>query len=156
MHTHGFDGIDREAAWELIEELAAHATQDRFTYYHRWQVGDLLMWDERATIHRGAGDSDPAERRVMLRTDRLPKLSPNPRELTRVFTRVPTDLRPEISELVAAPPLCGRSLPPPHALRQPCRPLPSPGEECAAAPFSRPLVSDGRTTEFVNPPSLTT
>jgi alpha-ketoglutarate-dependent taurine dioxygenase len=28
----------------------------------------LLMWDERATMHRGAGDSDPAERRVMLRT----------------------------------------------------------------------------------------
>ena len=68
MHTHGFAGMERAAAWQLIEELAAHATQDRFTYYHHWQVGDLLMWDERATMHRGAGDSDPSERRVMLRT----------------------------------------------------------------------------------------
>ncbi|MGA8759483.1 MAG: TauD/TfdA family dioxygenase [Stellaceae bacterium] len=68
MHTHGFDGMEREEAWELIEELARHATQDRFTYYHSWRVGDLLMWDERATMHRGAGDSDPSERRVMLRT----------------------------------------------------------------------------------------
>lgn len=68
MHTHGFEGMKREEAWELIEELAAHATQDRFTYYHSWQVGDLLIWDERATMHRGAGDSNPAERRVMLRT----------------------------------------------------------------------------------------
>ncbi|MGC2525652.1 MAG: TauD/TfdA family dioxygenase [Stellaceae bacterium] len=68
MHTHGFDGMERKAAWQLIEELAAHATQDRFTYYHSWRVGDLLMWDERATMHRGAGDSNPAERRVMLRT----------------------------------------------------------------------------------------
>jgi alpha-ketoglutarate-dependent 2,4-dichlorophenoxyacetate dioxygenase len=68
MHTHGILGMEREEAWQLIEELAAHATQDRFTYYHSWQVGDLLMWDERATMHRGAGDSDPAERRVMLRT----------------------------------------------------------------------------------------
>ncbi len=68
MHTHGFVGMAREEAWELIEELAAHATQDRFTYYHSWQVGDLLMWDERATMHRGAGDANPAERRVMLRT----------------------------------------------------------------------------------------
>ena len=68
MHTHGFTGMEREAAWQLIEELAAHATQDRFTYYHSWRVGDLLMWDERATMHRGAGDSDPGERRVMLRT----------------------------------------------------------------------------------------
>jgi taurine dioxygenase len=68
MHTHGFAGMGREQAWQLIEELAAHATQERFTYYHSWQVGDLLMWDERATMHRGAGDSDPTQRRVMLRT----------------------------------------------------------------------------------------
>jgi len=68
MHTHGFDGMEREAAWELIEELAAHATQERFTYYHSWRVGDLLIWDERATMHRGAGDYHPEERRVMLRT----------------------------------------------------------------------------------------
>ena len=68
MHVHGFEGMEREEAWPLIEELAAHATQDCFTYYHSWQVGDLLIWDERATMHRGAGDSNPAERRVMLRT----------------------------------------------------------------------------------------
>ncbi len=68
MHTHGFVGMEREAAWELIEELAAHATQERFVYYHPWRVGDLLIWDERATMHRGAGDYHPEERRVMLRT----------------------------------------------------------------------------------------
>ena len=68
MHTHGFVGMDRKEAWPLIEELAAHATQDRFVYYHSWQVGDLLIWDERATMHRGAGDYAPQERRVMLRT----------------------------------------------------------------------------------------
>ena len=68
IHTHGFAGMTREQSWPLIEELGAHATQDRFVYYHQWQVGDLLMWDERATMHRGAGDSRPEERRVMLRT----------------------------------------------------------------------------------------
>ena len=68
MHTHGFEGMEREKAWELIEELAAHATQECFTYYHTWRVGDLLMWDERATMHRGAGDYRPDERRIMLRT----------------------------------------------------------------------------------------
>jgi len=68
MHTRGFEGMEREKAWELIEELAAHATQECFTYYHSWRVGDLLMWDERATMHRGAGDYHPEERRVMLRT----------------------------------------------------------------------------------------
>jgi taurine dioxygenase len=68
MHTHGFVGMTREEAWPLIEELAAHATQERFVYYHHWRVGDVLMWDERATMHRGAGDYRPDERRVMLRT----------------------------------------------------------------------------------------
>ena len=68
MHTHGFVGMSREQAWPLIEELAEHATQERFIYYHRWRVGDVLMWDERATMHRGAGDYRPDERRVMLRT----------------------------------------------------------------------------------------
>jgi taurine dioxygenase len=68
MHTHGFDGMSRDAAWSLIDDLAAHATQDKFVYYHNWQVGDVLMWDERATMHRGAGDARPEERRIMLRT----------------------------------------------------------------------------------------
>jgi taurine dioxygenase len=68
MHTHGFAGMERDEAWRLIEDLARHATQDRFTYYHPWRVGDVLMWDERATMHRGAGDYRPEERRVMLRT----------------------------------------------------------------------------------------
>jgi taurine dioxygenase len=68
MHTHGFLGMGREEAWQLIEDLAEHATQARFVYYHSWRVGDVLMWDERATMHRGAGDYRPEERRVMLRT----------------------------------------------------------------------------------------
>ncbi len=68
IHTHGFAGMAREQAWPLIEELAAHATQERFVYYHQWRVGDVLMWDERATMHRSAGDYRPEEHRVMLRT----------------------------------------------------------------------------------------
>ena len=60
----GRKAISAEASYELAE----HATQERFVYYHRWRVGDVLMWDERATMHRGAGDSRPEERRIMLRT----------------------------------------------------------------------------------------
>jgi taurine dioxygenase len=68
MHVHGIVGMEKDEAWELIEELARHATQEQFTYYHNWRVGDVVMWDERATMHRGAGDYEPSERRVMLRT----------------------------------------------------------------------------------------
>jgi taurine dioxygenase len=68
LHTHGFEGMAKDEAWALIEALAEHATQDRFVYYHSWRVGDVLIWDERATMHRGAGDYQPDERRIMLRT----------------------------------------------------------------------------------------
>ena len=68
MHVHGFVGMEKDAAWGLVEELARHSTQERFIYYHSWRVGDVVMWDERATMHRGAGDYEPSERRVMLRT----------------------------------------------------------------------------------------
>src|SRR5205814_901063 len=67
-HTHGFVDMTEPAAVELIDALRDHATQERFTYYHAWRVGDVLMWDEAATMHRGAGDARPEALRVMLRT----------------------------------------------------------------------------------------
>ena len=38
---------------ELIRELMEFATQDQFVYRHKWQVGDILVWDNRCTLHRG-------------------------------------------------------------------------------------------------------
>ncbi len=37
----------------LLMDLTAHATQDRFIYRHEWRVGDLVIWDNRCTMHRG-------------------------------------------------------------------------------------------------------
>jgi alpha-ketoglutarate-dependent 2,4-dichlorophenoxyacetate dioxygenase len=37
----------------LLDELIAHTTQRQFVYTHRWRVGDLMMWDNRCTMHRG-------------------------------------------------------------------------------------------------------
>lgn len=37
----------------LLFDLSAHATQDRFVYRHEWRVGDLVIWDNRCTMHRG-------------------------------------------------------------------------------------------------------
>ena len=68
MHVHGFVGMARDEAWSLVSSLAEHAIGDRFVYYHQWRVGDVVMWDDMATMHRGAGDSAPEERRIMMRT----------------------------------------------------------------------------------------
>ena len=43
-------------AW--IEELIAHATQRQFVYLHRYRPGDLVMWDNRSTMHRGTPFDD--------------------------------------------------------------------------------------------------
>jgi taurine dioxygenase len=67
-HAHGLAGLDEQEGWALVEALGRHAVDARFVYHHRWQVGDLLIWDELATIHRGAGGFDPGERRIMLRS----------------------------------------------------------------------------------------
>ena len=37
----------------LLRDLTEHATQREFVYSHQWQVGDLVMWDNRQTMHRG-------------------------------------------------------------------------------------------------------
>jgi alpha-ketoglutarate-dependent 2,4-dichlorophenoxyacetate dioxygenase len=42
----------------LIEELVAHATQRQFVYTHRWRVHDLVIWDNRCTMHRGTEFDD--------------------------------------------------------------------------------------------------
>jgi alpha-ketoglutarate-dependent 2,4-dichlorophenoxyacetate dioxygenase len=46
-------GLPEEDSARLIEELMAHATQRQFVYSHRWRVDDLVIWDNRCTMHRG-------------------------------------------------------------------------------------------------------
>jgi taurine dioxygenase len=67
-HTHGFVGMTEKTGTALIEALAKHSTQPDFVYHHRWKVGDLVIWDEVSTMHKGAGDSPPDQRRVLMRT----------------------------------------------------------------------------------------
>jgi alpha-ketoglutarate-dependent 2,4-dichlorophenoxyacetate dioxygenase len=50
----------------LIMDLLEHATQREFVYRHKWQVGDLVMWDNTATVHRGRY-FDFSERRELRR-----------------------------------------------------------------------------------------
>ena len=54
----------------LLEALFAHATEERFTWRHQWQPGDLIMWDNRCTMHRRDG-FDNRQRRLMWRTQML-------------------------------------------------------------------------------------
>ncbi len=54
----------------LLADLLEHATQREFVYRHRWRPGDLVMWDNRAVVHRGRR-FDLGERRELRRTTTL-------------------------------------------------------------------------------------
>ncbi len=56
-HIGCIHGMADDQARALVDELIAHATQRQFVYSHRWRKHDLVMWDNRCTMHRG-GDYD--------------------------------------------------------------------------------------------------
>ena len=66
-HAREIEGMDYAAGRALIDELTAAATAPGASYEHKWRNGDVVMWDNRATMHRGR--PWPAqEARLMVRT----------------------------------------------------------------------------------------
>jgi alpha-ketoglutarate-dependent 2,4-dichlorophenoxyacetate dioxygenase len=66
-HAYAIQGMKAEAGKKLIEELMETATAPDTSYMHQWHSGDVVMWDNRATMHRGR--PWPAhEPRLMVRT----------------------------------------------------------------------------------------
>ena len=61
-------GLDADAAAALVEALMAHATAEDVVYRHRWQVGDLVVWDNRCTMHTAVPYDFDREPRLMHRT----------------------------------------------------------------------------------------
>lgn len=55
----------------LIRELMDHAIQSEFVYSHSWRVGDLVIWDNKSTMHRGRSFDDSKYRREMRRVTTL-------------------------------------------------------------------------------------
>ncbi|NKB48931.1 MAG: TauD/TfdA family dioxygenase [Alphaproteobacteria bacterium] len=67
-HAERIFGMDDAAGKALLAELIEHATQRQFVYSHRWRVNDLVMWDDRCTMHRGLAFDDLRYKRNMQRT----------------------------------------------------------------------------------------
>jgi alpha-ketoglutarate-dependent 2,4-dichlorophenoxyacetate dioxygenase len=66
-HAGHIRGMPDDQALELIDKIIAHATQRQFVYTHRWRQHDLVMWDDRCTMHRGTDFDDLRSRRDMHR-----------------------------------------------------------------------------------------
>jgi alpha-ketoglutarate-dependent 2,4-dichlorophenoxyacetate dioxygenase len=85
-HAYAIEGMEQAAAAQLIEALMEIATAPGTSYLHGWHSGDVVMWDNRATMHRGR--PWPAhEARLMVRTtisateaDGLGSMRPHPQQ----------------------------------------------------------------------------
>jgi len=62
----------------LLRDLIEHATQAEFVYRHSWRVGDLVIWDNRATMHRARPFDDTRYRRELRRVTTLDIEQPAP------------------------------------------------------------------------------
>jgi alpha-ketoglutarate-dependent 2,4-dichlorophenoxyacetate dioxygenase len=60
-------GLPEAEGEALVAQLIAHTTQRQFVYPHRWRLHDLVMWDDRCTLHRGLGYDDLRWKRDMQR-----------------------------------------------------------------------------------------
>ena len=55
---------DKAALEQVLRDLRDHAVQLRFRYTHCWQNGDLVIWDNRCSYHKAAGDYPPEQDRI--------------------------------------------------------------------------------------------
>src|SRR5579875_155348 len=63
LMTHDIEGMDEAEAAALLEQLYDHQEQRRFVYEHFWRPGDVILWDNRCTLHART-DFSPSERRL--------------------------------------------------------------------------------------------
>ena len=71
----GIEGMDDAEAAPLLEKLFDHSEKAEFVYTHKWQVGDVLLWDNRCSTHART-DVPTTERRLMLRSTIEGKVAP--------------------------------------------------------------------------------
>jgi alpha-ketoglutarate-dependent 2,4-dichlorophenoxyacetate dioxygenase len=67
-HASHIAGMPEEEGQTLLKELLDFATQEKFTYLHHWKVGDLVMYDNRAALHRARPYAITTQPRVLHRT----------------------------------------------------------------------------------------
>jgi taurine dioxygenase len=66
--TIGIEGLSEKEADEILDYLFAHQVRDEFVYRHKWQDGDLVIWDNRCVIHHATGGFSYPDIRTMHRT----------------------------------------------------------------------------------------
>jgi alpha-ketoglutarate-dependent 2,4-dichlorophenoxyacetate dioxygenase len=75
QHFDIYDGLQRLTTFTVffavLRDLMDHATQRQFVHAHAWRPGDLVIWDNLATMHRGRPFADGVHRRELRRVTTL-------------------------------------------------------------------------------------
>ena len=58
------EGLAPDESDALIDELTGYMVQPGAEYHHQWQKGDIVIWDNRCSYHKAAGDYPPEEDRI--------------------------------------------------------------------------------------------
>lgn len=64
-------GLEREESEAILQPLFTHCEQPEFQYRHAWVPGELVIWDNRCSMHRAGGGYPPDQRRILMRTQTL-------------------------------------------------------------------------------------
>ena len=67
IRIEAIEGLSEPEALTLLDELLTHATQEKYQYRHKWQLGDLVMWDNRCLLHKANDDYDMTQLRYLYR-----------------------------------------------------------------------------------------
>lgn len=70
------DGMDEPEGRRLLDELIAHATQPKYVYRHQWADDDVIMWDNRCTMHSVEPFDNASIRRIMHRVTLVGEAAP--------------------------------------------------------------------------------
>ena len=67
-HTLSVEGMEADESEDLLQELFAAQQRPDHIYVHKWRLGDIVIWDNRCTLHKGMGGIKPPGIRHLHRT----------------------------------------------------------------------------------------
>ena len=87
-HTMDVEGMDKEEGRDLIRDLIEHCTQPQYVFSVKWNVGDLVIWDNLCSMHKGGEFDYQSQKRDMRRTTVREGTEPHTLDLDDPFTKL--------------------------------------------------------------------
>ncbi|MXO58459.1 TauD/TfdA family dioxygenase [Altererythrobacter salegens] len=85
-HTMDIEGMDKAEGRAMIRQLIEHCTQPQYVFSHSWQVGDMVIWDNLCSMHRGGEYAYDKYKRDMRRTTVREGTEPHTQDLDDQFS----------------------------------------------------------------------